>query len=122
MFNGASNIAQEGALAALSGEGQRECQGVVDYYMSNARRIRAALEEMGIVVYGGEHAPYVWLETPNGMTSWDFFDKLLTEAHVVSTPGSGFGPSGEGFVRLSAFGSREDVDQALDSIQNNLKV
>ena len=111
-----------GALAALSGEGQRECQGVVDYYMSNARRIRAGLEEMGIVVYGGEHAPYVWIETPNGMTSWDFFDKLLTEAHVVSTPGSGFGPSGEGYVRLSAFGRQEDVDRAVESIRENLEV
>ena len=121
-FNGASNIVQEGGLAALSEQGLKECQGLVDYYMENARLIRSGLAALGLTVYGGDNAPYVWLKTPNGLSSWAFFDKLLKEAHVVGTPGSGFGPSGEGFFRLSAFGHREDVEKAVASIQNNLKL
>lgn len=122
MFNGASNIVQEGGLTALSGEGQRECQRMVDYYMENARVIREALEGMGIKVFGGVHAPYLWMKTPKDLGSWAFFDKLLSEAHVVGTPGAGFGPSGEGYFRLSAFGHHENVARAVESIQKNLKL
>jgi LL-diaminopimelate aminotransferase len=121
-FNGASNVVQSGALAALSPAGKVECQGVIDYYMQNAALIRSTLEGLGLRCFGGDNAPYVWLQTPNGMKSWDFFDKLLTEAHVVGTPGSGFGPSGEGYFRLSAFGHRENIEAALASIRKNLKL
>ncbi len=121
-FNGASNIAQAGGLAALTEEGQKECQKLVDYYMENARIIKEGIESLGIKAFGGENAPYIWMKTPNGMKSWDFFDKLLNEAHVVGTPGAGFGPSGEGFFRLSAFGHREDIEKAVDSIKRNLKL
>ncbi len=122
MFNGASNIVQEGALAVFTEEGVQECREMVDYYMENTRRIRTALEAMGLSVYGGVHAPYLWMVTPGGIGSWDFFDKLLTETHVVGTPGAGFGPSGEGYFRLSAFGHREDVARAVESIQQNLRL
>ncbi|MFH1307788.1 MAG: LL-diaminopimelate aminotransferase [archaeon] len=121
-FNGASNIAQEGGLKALSSKGQKECQELIEYYMENARIIREGLKQIGLKVYGGINAPYIWLKTPNKMNSWEFFDKLLNEAHVVGTPGSGFGPCGEGFFRLSAFGHREDIQQAIKSIQENLKL
>ena len=121
-FNGPSNIAQAGGLAALSEEGQEECQGLVDYYMENARTIKTGLENLGLTVYGGENAPYVWMKTPDGMPSWDFFNKFLNETHVVGTPGVGFGPSGEGFFRLSAFGHREDIEKAVKSIRSNLKL
>ena len=122
MFNGASNVVQHGGLAVLSDAGQEECQGLVDHYMANAKRILDTLEGMGITCYGGVNAPYVWLKTPDGLSSWEFFDKLLNECHVVGTPGSGFGPSGEGYFRLSAFGHKEDIEQAVASIQNNLKL
>jgi LL-diaminopimelate aminotransferase len=121
-FNGASNIAQMGALAAFSESGRQESREMVAFYMQNAGLIRTALEGMGLRVYGGQHAPYVWMKTPGGMSSWSFFDKLLTEANVVGTPGSGFGPSGEGFFRLSAFGHREGVERAVESIKQNLKL
>ncbi len=122
MFNGASNIAQEGGLAVLTPEGTKQCQKVVNYYMENAHMIRKTIEKMGLKVFGGVNAPYIWLKTPNNMTSWDFFDKLLHEAHVVGTPGSGFGPHGEGYFRLSAFGHKDSVKKAVDSIQANLKI
>jgi LL-diaminopimelate aminotransferase len=89
--------------------------------MENARIIRTGLAEAGITVYGGVNAPYIWLKTPNTMSSWEFFDKLLTECNVVGTPGSGFGPSGEGFFRLSAFGNRDNVIEAVERIKRNLK-
>ncbi|MCL4694397.1 MAG: LL-diaminopimelate aminotransferase [Candidatus Hydrogenedentes bacterium] len=120
MFNGASNIVQEGGLAVMSEAGQRECAEMVAYYMKNARTIKDGLETLGLTVYGGVNAPYVWMQTPNGTSSWEFFDKLLNEAHVVGTPGSGFGPSGEGFFRLSAFGHAEDIEAAVSSIRENL--
>jgi LL-diaminopimelate aminotransferase len=120
MFNGASNIVQEGGLAVLSELGQTECGEMVAYYMANARTIKQGLEGLGLTVYGGVNAPYVWMETPGGMSSWEFFDKLLHEAHVVGTPGSGFGPGGEGFFRLSAFGHAEDIEAAVASIRENL--
>lgn len=119
-FNGASNIVQAGGVAALSNDGLKECQGLVDYYMKNAQVIKTGLQSVGYTCYGGDNAPYIWLKTPNGLTSWEFFDKLLTEAYVVGTPGSGFGPSGEGYFRLSAFGHAEDVEQAVESIRKNL--
>lgn len=122
MFNGASNIVQEGGLAVLSDQGQQECKQIIDYYMNNARVIREGLESIGIKVFGGVNAPYLWMQTPHRMPSWDFFDKLLNEAHVVGTPGSGFGPSGEGYFRLSAFGHAEDIRKAVDSIRRNLKL
>ena len=121
-FNGASNIVQEGGIAALSEEGMKECRGLVDYYMNNAGLIKRGLEEIGIKAYGGVNAPYVWMKTPNRLSSWEFFDKLLTETRVVGTPGAGFGPSGEGFFRLSAFGHAEDIEEAVHSIKENLKI
>jgi LL-diaminopimelate aminotransferase len=121
-FNGASNIVQMGALAAFTEAGQRESRETVTYYMANARRVREALESIGLTVFGGQHAPYLWMRTPNGLGSWDFFDKLLNETHVVGTPGSGFGPNGEGYFRLSAFGHRDDIERAVASIQQNLKL
>ena len=122
MFNGASNIVQYGGLAVLSDTGQEECQGLVAYYMANAKLILESLEGLGLTCYGGLNAPYVWMKTPGGMSSWAFFDKLLHECHVVGTPGSGFGPSGEGYFRLSAFGHKEDIEKAVRGIQENLKL
>ena len=122
MFNGASNIVQGGAMAVFADAGKAQCSEMVAYYMANASRIRSGLEGMGLTVYGGVHAPYLWMKTPGGMGSWDFFDKLLSEARVVGTPGAGFGPSGEGFFRLSAFGHREDIESAVNSIESNLRL
>jgi LL-diaminopimelate aminotransferase len=122
-FNGASRIVQAGGLAGLTEQGMIESQGLVDFYMENAQIIKEGLKEVGLsVASGGDNAPYLWMETPNSMSSWDFFDKLLTETKVVGTPGSGFGPSGEGFFRLSAFGHREDIEEAVDSIKRNLRM
>jgi LL-diaminopimelate aminotransferase len=119
-FNGVSYPVQKAAAAVYSEEGWTQVKETIDYYMENARLIREGLEAAGLTVYGGVNAPYIWLKTPNGMSSWDFFDKLLSECHVVGTPGSGFGPSGEGFYRLSAFGGRENVLEAIDRIKKNL--
>jgi LL-diaminopimelate aminotransferase len=119
-FNGASYPVQKAAAAVYSDEGWRQTREVIDYYMENARIIREGLADAGLTVYGGVNAPYIWLRTPGGMTAWDFFDKLLTECNVVGTPGSGFGPSGEGFFRLSAFGNRDNVIEAVDRIRKNL--
>ena len=121
-FNGASNIVQLGALSVFTEEGERECREMIAYYMENARIIRTGLESLCLTVFGGVHAPYLWVKTPGGMSSWGFFDKLLSEAHVVGTPGSGFGRAGEGYFRLSAFGHRENIDQAVASIQTNLQL
>ena len=116
-FNGVSYPVQKAAAAVYSDEGWPQIQEIIDYYMENARIIREGLTAAGITCYGGVNAPYIWLETPQGMTSWDFFDKLLNECHVVGTPGSGFGPSGEGYFRLSAFGNRDNVAQAVKLIE-----
>jgi LL-diaminopimelate aminotransferase len=121
-FNGASNVVQEGGLAALSEEGQKQNQKIIDYYMQNAKIIKEGLESIDIKCYGGTNAPYIWMKTPNEMKSWEFFDKLLNETHVVGTPGSGFGPAGEGYFRLSAFGHRENIEKAVQSIKENLKL
>lgn len=119
-FNGASNIVQAGCLAVLTEKGQEEYKGLVKYYMKNAEIIKSGLEEIGLEVFGGENAPYLWIKTPNNMKSWDFFDKLLNECHVVCTPGVGFGPSGQGYVRLSAFNHRENVEKAMVNIKSKL--
>lgn len=122
MFNGASNIVQEGGLAVLSSKGQKQTLKQVKYYMQNAKIIKKELESTGLKVFGGINAPYLWVQCPQGLSSWNFFDKLLKEAHVVSTPGSGFGSMGEGYLRLSAFGHRENVKKAVESIKRNLKI
>lgn len=119
-FNGASNIVQDGALAVFSEKGLTESRKLVEYYMTNARLIKEGLESIGLTAFGGTDAPYIWLKTPGGMTSWDFFDKLLSETGVIGTPGSGFGPAGEGYFRLSAFGHHEDIKDAVESIKTNL--
>ncbi|MBA3015399.1 MAG: LL-diaminopimelate aminotransferase [Proteobacteria bacterium] len=116
-FNGVSYPVQKAAAAVYSDEGWAEVKETVDFYMENARLIRQGLEEAGITCYGGVNAPYIWLKTPDGIKSWDFFDKLLFECHVVGTPGSGFGPSGEGYFRLSAFGGRANVIEAISRIR-----
>jgi len=120
-FNGVSYPVQKAAAAVYSEEGWRQTKETIDFYMENARVIREGLKSAGLAVYGGVNAPYIWLKTPGGLSSWDFFDKLLTECHVVGTPGSGFGPSGEGFFRLSAFGSRDHVSEAVGRIRKNLR-
>jgi len=116
-FNGASYPVQKAAAAVYSDEGWRQTKEIIDYYMDNARIIREGLKAAGVTCYGGVDAPYIWLKTPGGLTSWDFFDKLLGECNVVGTPGSGFGPSGEGFFRLSAFGHKENVIEAVERIK-----
>ncbi|MDY6343069.1 MAG: LL-diaminopimelate aminotransferase [Sphaerochaetaceae bacterium] len=121
-FNGASNISQAGGLAALSGEGWRQCRELVGYYLENARVIRKGLASIGLTCHGGVNSPYVWVRAPLDMTSWDFFDLLLEKAHVVVTPGSGFGPAGEHYVRVSAYGHREDVVEAVGSIERNIRI
>lgn len=121
-FNGASNIVQRGGMAVLSEEGLTESRQLIEYYMENARIIREGLQSIGLKVYGGDNAPYLWLKAPGGLTSWEFFDKLLHEAWVIGTPGVGFGPAGEGFFRLSAFGHREDVQAAVESIKKQLNL
>lgn len=115
-FNGVSYPVQRAAEAIYSKEGQKEIKENISYYMENAQIIRNALKELNFAVYGGINAPYIWLKVPNNMTSWEFFDKLLNEAYVVGTPGVGFGPNGEGYFRLTAFGSRENTLEAIDRI------
>ena len=97
--------------------GQQQVRTLIDFYLANARLIREGLEQIGVTVYGGVNAPYVWVKTPGNETSWEFFDRLLREAHLVGTPGSGFGASGEGYFRLSAFNSRENVEEAVRRFQ-----
>ncbi len=116
-FNGVSYPVQKAAAAVYSDEGWAQVKEIIDFYMGNARIIREGLTAAGIDCFGGINAPYIWLKTPEGMSSWDFFDKLLNECHVVGTPGSGFGPSGEGYFRLSAFGERDNVETAVQRIR-----
>ena len=115
-FNGAPYIIQRAGEAVYTEAGQREIREQIAYYMKNATIIREGLEKAGYKVYGGINAPYIWLKTPKDMTSWDYFDYLLSEKHIVGTPGSGFGPSGEGYFRLTAFGSLEDTKKAIGRI------
>jgi LL-diaminopimelate aminotransferase len=112
LFNGASNIAQQGGLAALTADGRRETKELVGYYQENARIIRQGLQSKGIQAYGGVNAPYIWAHFP-GQESWAVFEKILNESWVVTTPGAGFGPTGEGFIRFSSFGRREDISEAV---------
>ena len=119
-FNGTSYLAQRAAEAIYTPEGKRQIQTTISYYMENARLMYAALSELGLTVYGGKDAPYLWVRTPKGVSSWQFFDDMLHRAYVVCTPGVGFGPSGEGYVRLTAFGTRESTMEALHRIQNKL--
>ena len=119
-FNGTSYLSQRAAEAIYTPEGKQQVRATIKYYMKNARLMREALMEMDFKVYGGENAPYLWVGTPGSMSSWDFFDWMLRSAHVVCTPGSGFGPSGEGFVRLTAFGTHENTEKALHRIANRL--
>ena len=113
-FNGVPYIVQKAAESIYTPEGKRETQETIDYYMENAKIIKAGLNEIGIETFGGVNAPYIWLKTPQGMDSWSFFDKLLSEANIVGTPGVGFGPNGEGYFRLTAFGSRENTIEAME--------
>ena len=113
-FNGVPYITQRGAEAVYTEEGQKQIKENIEYYRENARIIREGLERAGYTVYGGINAPYIWLKVPDGVTSWEFFDKLLEEKNIVGTPGSGFGPSGEGYFRLTAFGSRESTIEAME--------
>lgn len=112
-FNGVSYVTQAAAAAVYTPEGQRQVRRIIDLYMTNAKTIRQSLTKLGYGVYGGVHAPYVWLKTPNGVGSWEFFDQLLTKAHVVGTPGAGFGAAGEGYFRLSAFNHPDRVAEAM---------
>ena len=116
-FNGVSYIVQRSAEATYTDNGKKEIKENIDYYMNNAKIIKEGLKEAGFTVYGGVNAPYIWLKVPEGMTSWDFFDKLLEEVNVVGTPGSGFGPHGEGYFRLTAFGTKENTLNAIERIK-----
>lgn len=116
-FNGASYVIQRGAEALYTEEGRRQTSKTVAYYMRNAALLREGLAEAGLQVYGGVNAPYIWIKTPDGISSWEFFDLLLTRCNVVGTPGVGFGPSGEGYFRLTAFSRYEDTLEAVDRIK-----
>lgn len=116
-FNGAPYLVQKAAMAVYSEEGKAQLRAQLDYYRRNAKAIREGLSEAGYQAYGGVNAPYIWMKTPQGMSSWDFFDWLLEHAHVVGTPGSGFGPSGEGYFRLTAFGTYENTVEAMERIK-----
>jgi len=121
-FNGVSYIVQRAAEAVYSEDGQAQIKALVSFYMENAKIIREQLTAAGLAVYGGVNAPYVWVKTPNSLSSWDFFDKLLHTCNVVGTPGSGFGAAGEGYFRISAFNSRENVEEAMQRITEKFKV
>ena len=115
-FNGASFISQRAAEATYTPEGKEQVRQTIDYYMQNAHKILSTLRGLGYEAYGGENSPYIWAKTPGGQNSWQLFEEMLYGTHVVCTPGVGFGPSGEGFIRLSAFGSHEDTEEALERI------
>ena len=116
-FNGVSFPVQRGAAAIYSDEGKKQIKELISFYMNNAKLLREGLTEVGFEIYGGVNAPYVWLKTPEGVSSWDFFDQLLSESNIVGTPGSGFGAAGEGYFRLSAFNSLENTQVAIDRIK-----
>ncbi|NET05120.1 MAG: LL-diaminopimelate aminotransferase [Symploca sp. SIO2B6] len=121
-FNGVSYIVQRGAEAVYSEQGQAQVKALISFYLENAKIIREQLTAAGLSVYGGVNGPYVWVKTPSGLSSWDFFDKLLQNCNVVGTPGSGFGAAGEGYFRISAFNSRENVEEAMKRIMEKFKV
>ena len=120
-FNGTSYITQRAAEAIYTPEGKAQVRATIDYYLRNASTMLSGLRAVGFEAYGGVNSPYIWLKTPAGVTSWEFFDKLLNEANVVGTPGAGFGPAGEGYLRLTAFGTYEDCLEAMDRIAKNIK-
>ena len=117
-FNGVSYPVQKAAASIYTEEGKKEVAEVIAYYLENARIMKGNLSDIGYEVFGGKNAPYIWVKTKNEMSSWDFFDKVLNEANVVGTPGSGFGPAGEGYFRFSAFADRENVVEAMERIKN----
>ncbi|MBW6534769.1 MAG: LL-diaminopimelate aminotransferase [Mariniphaga sp.] len=117
-FNGVSYPVQKAAAAVYTEQGKKEVAEIIAYYLENARIMKESLTEAGYEVFGGVNAPYIWVKTKNGMSSWDFFDKVLNEANVVGTPGSGFGPAGEGYFRFSAFADRENTIEAMERIKN----
>ena len=119
-YQGPPYLIQKAGAAVFSPEGAKQVRALIEYYMENARLITEGLRAGGYAVYGGRNAPYIWLGAPAGRSSWDFFDTLLTRAHVVGVPGSGFGPSGEGYFRLTAFGSREQTQEAVERIRTRL--
>ncbi len=119
-YNGCPYMIQRGAEAIYTPEGQQEVRETIDYYLNNAAIIREGLAKAGLTVYGGVNSPYVWAATPDGMGSWDFFDRLLQEGNVVTTPGAGFGPSGEGYIRLTGFGDPENTKEAIRRITRML--
>jgi len=116
-FNGASNIVQAGGLACLDEEGMKEIDTLIDYYLENAKLLKDAMESIGYNVFGGTDAPYVFVQLPDGKSSWDAFSEILESAQVVTIPGAGFGPGGEGYLRLSAFASRENVEEACTRLK-----
>ena len=116
-FNGTSYISQRAAEAIYTPEGKKQVKETIKYYMDNATLMRQTLIKLGFEVFGGENAPYIWIKTPDGMPSWKFFDRMLYEAHVVCTPGVGFGPSGEGYARLTAFGEHEQCMEAMERLE-----
>ena len=120
-FNGTSYITQRGAEAIYTPEGKAQVRATIDYYMKNASIMKDGLEQCGLKVYGGTNAPYLWVKTPDGLTSWKFFEKLLYEVYIVGTPGVGFGPSGEGYLRLTAFGDRDETIEAIERIKQWMK-
>jgi LL-diaminopimelate aminotransferase len=119
-FNGVSYPVQAAAAAVYTEEGKKQVKETIDYYMENARIIREGLEKAGYKVYGGINAPYIWMKTPDNMGSWEFFDKLMKDANVVGTPGAGFGANGEGYFRLTAFGTRENTEKAIERIKTRM--
>ena len=112
-FNGTNYITQRAAEAVYSPEGKEQVKEIINYYMTNARIMKEGLQQCGLKVYGGDNAPYLWIKTPKGLTSWKFFEKMLYEVSIVGTPGVGFGPSGEGYLRLTAFGDRDNTLEAM---------
>jgi LL-diaminopimelate aminotransferase len=121
-FNGTPYIIQKGAEAVYTDAGQAQIKALIDYYMYNAKLIREGVKSTGIEVFGGVNAPYIWLKTPEGLDSWSFFDRLLNEVHIVGTPGAGFGPSGEGYFRLTAFGTKENTEEAIERFTKKFKL
>jgi len=119
-FNGVSYPVQAAAAAIYTEEGKKQVKETIDYYMENARIIREGLTKAGYEIFGGINAPYIWMKTPKNMGSWEFFDKLMNEANVVGTPGAGFGANGEGYFRLTAFGTRENTEKAIERIQTKM--
>ena len=119
--NGQPYVIQRAAAAVYTPEGSKQVRALIDFYMTNARIIRDGLAAAGFTVYGGRNAPYIWFRTPAGAGSWDFFDRMLNDVQIVGSPGAGFGPSGEGYFRLTAFGSREQTEEAVERIRTRLR-